>query len=111
MVKIRNNDLEAKSIDIDISSGVSVHLSKDEYISLCNLLCTDLKDEFNLSIKRMEKSVKTSKECWELINDIRNIFYEIENGSDYAIRKGLDEIDKEQLFDIIDKHSKLLGFE
>lgn len=111
MIKIRNNDLDAKSIDVDISAGVSVHLSEDEYENLCTLLCEDLKDEFDRSIKRMDSSDKLRRECWALINDIRNIFYEIEDGSDYAIRKGLDDIDRDVLFDTIDKYSELLGFE
>jgi len=35
MIKIRNNSLTHRSVDIDISDGVSVHLYKKEYDQLC----------------------------------------------------------------------------
>jgi len=111
MIKIRNNDLSLRSIDIDISKGVSVHLYKDEYDNLCNLLCADLKEQFEISSKQLAKANETRKQCFHLTKEIREIFYDCESG-DIAIRKELNEIDQDKLFyDVFDRYSRLLGFE
>lgn len=44
-MKIRNNDLSYKSIDIDIADGVSIHLYKCEYDELIKLLLPDMEQE------------------------------------------------------------------
>ena len=44
-LKIRNNDLSYKSIDIDIADGVSIHLYKCEYDELIKLLLPDMEQE------------------------------------------------------------------
>lgn len=38
-MKIRNNDLSDRRIDIDIADGVSIHLYKCEYESLSSSFC------------------------------------------------------------------------
>lgn len=41
-MKIRNNDLSNRSIDIDIADGVSIHLYKCEYDEFIKLLLPDM---------------------------------------------------------------------
>lgn len=49
-MKIRNNDLSYKSIDIDIADGVSIHLYKCEYDELIKLLLPDMEQEIKMPI-------------------------------------------------------------
>ena len=111
MIKIRNNSLTHRSIDIDISNGVSVHLYKKQYDELCNLLCSDLKEEFEASQRRLTKANETREQCFNLTKEIREIFYDCEDGCDYAIRREARQIDDEKLYAVLEKYSKLLGFE
>lgn len=111
MIKIRNNSLTHRSIDIDISEGVSIHLYKEQYDTLCNLLCADLKDEFVRSLNRLVKADETRKECYNFTKEIREIFYDCEDDCDYAILRDLKKIDPDKLYAVLEKYSKLLGFE
>lgn len=109
-MKIRNNDLSNRSIDIDISDGVSIHLYKEEYDELIRLLLPSMEQEIKDAHAIQEKAMIQCRECWDFLKEVREHFYDCSD-EEFCIRKELSEVDENKLFEALDKYSKLLGFE
>ena len=107
-MKIRNNSLSNRSIDIDISEGVSVHLYQHEYDELCRLLCADMKEEIESAHKFDKRATELREQCWHLTKDLRELFYDCD--CDIALFKGIDDVPEDKLKEVLEKYSKLLGF-
>lgn len=108
-MKIRNNDLSDRRIDIDIADGVSIHLYKYEYDELIKLLLPDMEQEIKNAYSLQHKAMKQRQEYWEMVKEIRELFYECSD-EEFCIRKSLDEIDESKLVEVLEKYHKLLGF-
>lgn len=108
-MKIRNNDLFDRSIDIDIAEGVSIHLYKCEYDELIKLLLPDMEQEIKNAYSLLHKAMKQRQECWEMIKEVRELFYECSD-EEFCIRKSLDEIEENKIVGVLEKYHKLLGF-
>lgn len=108
-MKIWNNDLSSRSIDIDISDGVSIHLYKEEYNELTRLLLPSMEQEIKKAHAIQEKAMIQRRECWDFLKEIREHFYDCSDG-EYCLRKELSEVDENKLFETMDKFSQLLGF-
>lgn len=108
-MKIRNNDLSNRSIDIDISDFVSIHLCKEEYKELVHLLCASMEQEIEKAYAIQEKAMIQRRECWDFLKEFREHFYDCSDG-EFCPRKELSEINENNLFDTLDNFSKLLGF-
>lgn len=108
-MKIRNNNLSSRSIDIDISEGVSIHLYKKEYNELVNLLIPSMEQEIKDAYDIQEKAMIQRRECWDFLRDVREHFYDCSDG-EFCLRKELSEVNEDKLFETLDKFSKLLGF-
>lgn len=108
-MKIRNNDLSSQSIDIDISNCVSIHLSKEEYSELIRLLLPSMVQEIKDAHTIEEKAMTLRMDCWSFTKEIREHFYDCSDG-EYCTRKELNEVDEDELFETLEKFSKLLGF-
>lgn len=108
-MKIRNNDLSNRSIDIDIADGVSIHLYKCEYDELIKLLLPDMEQEIKNAYSLQHRAMKQRQECWEMVKEIRELFYHYPD-DEYCIRKSADEIEEGKLVEVLEKYSTLLGF-
>lgn len=108
-MKIRNNDLSERCIDIDIADGVSIHLYKCEYDELIKLLLPTMEQEIKNAYSLQHKAMKQHQECWEMVKDIRELFYECSD-EEFCIRKSLDEIEEKKIVEVLEKYHKLLGF-
>ena len=108
-MKIRNNDLSDRRIDIDITDGVSIHLYKSEYDELIKLLLPDMEQEIKNAYSLQHKAMEIRQECWEMVNEIRELFYHCSD-EEYCIRKSMKEIEEDELVKVLEKHGKLLGF-
>lgn len=108
-MKIRNNNLLDRSIDIDIAEGVSIHLYRCEYDELIKLLLPDMEQEIKNAYSLQHKAMEQRMECWNLVKEIRELFYECSD-EEYCIRKSLDEIEDKKLVEVLEKYHKLLGF-
>jgi len=108
-MKIRNNDLRHKSIDIDISDCVTVSLHKEEYDELVRLLLPEMKQEIKAAISLTRNVYKRREECRQLLDEIRGVFYNCNDP--WCSLKDIKEISEEELEKILDKHSDLLGFD
>ena len=108
-MNIRNNDLSNKSIDIDISDGVSIHLYKCEYDELIRLLLPDMEQEIKNAYSLQHRAMEQRQECWEMTKEIRELFYYCSD-EEFCIRKSLDEIEESKLVEVLEKYHKLLGF-
>lgn len=108
-MKIRNNDLSYKSIDIDIADGVSIHLYKCEYDELIKLLLPDMEQEIKNAYSLHQRAMEQRQQCWEMVKEIRELFYECSD-EEFCIRKSLDEIEESKLVEVLEKYHKLLGF-
>ena len=108
-MKIRNNDLSDRRIDIDIADGVSIHLYKCEYDELIRLLLPDMEQEIKNAYSLQHKAMEQRQECWEMVKEIRELFYECSD-EEFCIRKSLDEIEEQKVVEVLEKYHKLLGF-
>lgn len=108
-MKIRNNNLSDKSIDIDIADSVSIHLYKCEYDELIKLLLPDMEQEIKNAYSLQHKAMEIRQECWEMIKEIRELFYHYSD-EEYCVRKSTDEIEESKLIEVLEKYGKLLGF-
>lgn len=108
-MKIRNNDLSSKSIDIDISEGVSIHLYKKKYDELIRMLLPSMEQEIKYAHATQEEAMNQRRECWDFLKEIREHFYDCSDG-EFCLRKELSEVDENKLFEALDRFSKLLGF-
>lgn len=108
-MKIRNNNLSDRSIDIDIADGVSIHLYRCEYDELIKLLLPDMEQEIRNAYSLRHRAMKQRQEYREMVKEIRELFYEYSD-EEYCIRKSIDEIEEEKLIEVLEKHHKLLGF-
>lgn len=108
-MKIRNNDLSNRSIDIDIADGVSIHLYRCEYDELIKLLLPNMEQEIKNAYSLQHRAMEQRKECWNLVKEIRELFYECSD-EEYCIRKSLDEIEEKKVVEVLEKYHKLLGF-
>lgn len=108
-MKIRNNYLSDRCIDIDIADGVSIHLYKCEYDELIKLLLPDMEQEIKNAYSLQHKAMEQRQECWEMVNEIRELFYEYPD-EEFCIRKSLDEIEEKKVVEVLEKYHKLLGF-
>lgn len=57
-MKIRNNDLSNRSIDIDIADGVSIHLYKCEYDEFIKLLLPDMEQEIKNAYTLQHRAIE-----------------------------------------------------
>lgn len=108
-MKIRNNDLSNRNIDIDIADGVSIHLYKREYEELVKILLPDMEQEIKNAYSLQHKAMKQRQECWEMIKEVRELFYHCSD-EEFCIRKSMDEIKEDKLVEVLEKYHKLLGF-
>lgn len=108
-MKIRNNNLSNRSIDIDIAEGVSIHLYKCEYDELVKLLLAEMEQEIKNACIIQHRAIKQRQECWEMVKEIRGLFYDCHD-DELCIRKSLDEIEENKLVEVLEKYHKLLGF-
>lgn len=108
-MKIRNNNLSDRSIDIDIADGVSIHLYKGEYDGLVKLLLPDMEQEIKNAFFLQQRVMEQRREYWEMIKEIRELFYDC-SSEDFCLRRSMDEIEEEKLVEVLEKHCKLLGF-
>lgn len=107
MVDFRNNNLSHQAIDIDITKGISIHLTKEEYKKFITTLLPDLESQIIKSELREKKSDNKFEICRKFVEEIRDVFYDCSDG--YCVSKECSEICFEKLKKIIDKNSHLLG--
>ncbi|UBD75695.1 hypothetical protein K6V26_04955 [Parabacteroides goldsteinii] len=108
-MKVRNNDLSDRSIDIDMTDGVSIHLYKQEYDELVRLLIPEMEQEIKTAYLIQYKAMNERKDCWNFIKEIRGLFYDDSDG-EFCIRKSVDELDEDRIIEVLEKYKKLLGF-
>ena len=107
-MKIRNNDLRHKSIDIDISDCVTVSLHKEEYDELVRLLLPEMEQEVKAAASSIKTADKKREECRKFSKEIREVFYD--DHYPYCMQKSINRIDTESLSAILDKYDDMLGF-
>lgn len=95
MINYRNNSLYREEIDIDVTKGVSIHLSKEEYLKFINRLLPELQYEINNFAQREIGVNKKIKEYNEAVKKLRNIFYD--ESEDYCFKKDYRSIDLNKL--------------
>lgn len=100
-------NLDTKTIVIN---GVSISLSKDTFSDLCKVISEDVSTNIDTLIRLDEKYNTKVGKVQSLINDIRKTFYDCED-PDFAIKKCIEDVVEEELDKLLDKNSKLLGFE
>lgn len=106
-MKIRNNDLSNRSIDI--ADGVSIHLYKCEYDEFIKLLLPDMEQEIKNAYTLQHRAIENRQKCWEMVKEIRELFYDCSDEG-FCVRKSLGEIDEKKLVEVLEKYHKLLGF-
>ena len=110
MIKVRNNYTGNKSIDIDLSPKVTISLRDEQYDQLVEALDASMAEKIKESDKYQARVEKRSKACRDFIEEIRDVFYDMEVPG-FGLKRCLKEIDSDKLDELLDKHSKLLGFE
>lgn len=103
------NDLNDRNIDIEISECVTIHLYKKEYDELVSKLQPSMESEFKQALDYNKKATKRFKECRSFLDDLRQCFYDTSCG-EFCIRKDMNEINEQEIFDLLDKYHELLGF-
>lgn len=112
MINVRNNQLREKTIDIDINDNVTISLRNEEYDELIEKLNLSMLEKLKYSDLYFKKIEKKEKECYNLIKDISNIFYDMrDEDSEIVFRKTISEIDQDKLFEVLKKYHKILGLE
>ena len=108
MIQVRNNHTGEKSIDIDISQTLTVSLRGEEYNELLKLLTKSMAEKVMDSDAYYEKANAKRKQCNEFIEEIREVFYDMRDM--FVLTRSVKDIDTIKLEEVLDKHSKLLGF-
>ncbi len=110
---VYNNSLDHKSIDLLLSESVNVRLTRERYEQLISELVPEMKEDIQASINRFNNASKMREDCIRFIKDIRNVFYDGDTDSDYMFKKSIGEIkeDSNKLDEMLDRYSRLLGFE
>ena len=99
------------SMVIELSDGVRLVLNKDQYAELSEAISDQNAIMF-------QKAQKVSDAYWEskklvnaLVNDMRAIFYNIDEDSDYAIRKSKEEIAEADVAPLLERYNNIFGLE
>lgn len=104
----RNNSIYHEEIDIDITEGVALHLTRDEYARFVSKLEPQLDKQVIDFIARNDKADKKMKTCRDFALEIRELFYDLEG--DWGIVKDIKDIDVDKLEDVLFKYSEQMGF-
>lgn len=97
-----------KTIDID---GVRITLKHEQFKELCDEISKSVSEDLSILISIAEKYKSTTNEVHNIIKEIREIFYKIEDESDWAFRKDVGDIRQKDLDNLLDKNKKLFGLE
>lgn len=110
---VYNNSLDHESIDLAISENVKVTLRKERYKQLISELIPEMKDEIQASINRFNRANNMREECINFIKDIRSIFYDGLEDSDFMFKNDIEKVkeNEEKMTEMLEKYSRLLGFE
>ena len=94
-----------------VINGVRIQISEADFKELTNELGSKIASDYAEAKQVYAKWSTNIDKLQELRKDIINIFWDGHSDEDYFFRKTIDEIDQEKLFDVLEKHSKFLGFE
>ncbi|MCK9416131.1 hypothetical protein M0Q97_05685 [Candidatus Dojkabacteria bacterium] len=112
MINIRNNQTFEKTIDIDINKQVTITLRDDEYDELIEKLELSMLEKIQYLELYFKKIEKKENDCYNFIKDIFNVFYHsYDSDSEIVFKKTLPEINEDDLFNVLNKHKKILGLE
>jgi len=110
---VYNNSLDHESIDLLISPHVKVSLTQERYKQLISELVPEMKDDIQSSINRFNRANNMREECVHFIKDIRSVFYDGDDDSDYMFKNDIEKVKENEtrLTEMLEKYSRLLGFE
>lgn len=109
MVEVINNLVGCKAIDIVIDKNVTLTLNNEQYDQLISELTPSLAEKVNQSDLFFKSAQRKRQECNNLLQEIREIFYDMHNRT--GLKRDLKDIDSVKLDDVLEKYSELLGFE
>lgn len=96
-----------ESYNIELSKGVTLTLSQDEYQELASQINEKASKDLQKVNEVSEKYWARQKNINEFIKEVRDVFYE--DLDDIFLKRS--EINEEELSKVLDKYGSLLGFE
>ncbi|MGK6342878.1 hypothetical protein ACMGDK_11600 [Chryseobacterium sp. DT-3] len=110
MIKVRNNQVGRKTIDIDLNESVTISLRDQQYDELLKALEVSMAEKIINSDARTIKANKRADTALDFIKEIRNVFYDME-GDFFILRRDLEDIPLLKLDEVLEKYNEYLGFE
>ena len=109
MIRVRNNHIKQKNIDIDFGDTISISLQNEHYYELINALELTMAEKVIDSTQRVITLENRAEKVRVFINEIREFFYDMD--SVFITLKDISELDSDKLTDLLNKYDDLLGFQ
>jgi len=109
MIRVRNNHLGQKHIDIDFGSTITISLYDEQYDELINALELSMAEKVIDSNQRVIALEKRADNIRVFIKEIREFFYDMD--SVFITQKKMTELDSEKLTQLLNNYNDLLGFQ
>ena len=94
-----------------IINGIAISLKKEDFNSLVTKLGKEISNDLKKATEVKEKFWSNVKKLQELRKDIISVFWEGMEGDEYFLKRSLNEIDEDKLFEVLEKYNRFLGFE
>lgn len=111
MITVRNNQLNRKTIDIDLSANLSISLQNEQYDELISALEVSMAEKIIDADKRIEKVNQKLTTTYDFIKEIREVFYDMDDDRIFIMKRDYKEISFKKLDEILEKYNDYLGFQ
>lgn len=88
--------------------SVSITLNEADYQALCATIDEQLGEQRRELQVAYERYWKEKTEYHNMLDELRGVFYADED-EDFAFLRELEEIDRERLHEVLDRHARLTG--
>ncbi|UFK27495.1 hypothetical protein [Elizabethkingia phage TCUEAP3] len=109
MIRVRNNHVGQKNIDIDFGGTITISLYDEQYFELLDALELSMAEKVIDSTQRVITLEKRADNIRVFIKEIREFFYDMD--SVFIIPKKMTELDSEKLANLLNNYDDLLGFQ
>jgi len=96
---------------INLGNGMELRITYDQWGKLVEEVGAKVKEDLVLTGKALQKFEVRRIQVKDCINDLTKLFYHGDEDGDFMFRTDIKDIKEEQLYEVLEKHRKVLGFE
>lgn len=111
MITVRNNQVNRKTINIDLCANFSISLQDEQYDELISALEISMAEKIIDADKRINKVNEKLTTTYDFIKEIREVFYDMNPDNIFIMKRDFKEIPIDKLDEVLEKYNDYLGFQ